>query len=140
MYSLFRSLFAAAPLALLASFAPLSPVRAQTQAVTFAPGFTGIESSASTEGVDSYNLGFTFSVNAPVVVTQLGYFADPSYTPPTARPAGSQEYQYATSHDVGLYNSSGLLLLSGPSRRPTRFRATSASPRRPCPASCSCRA
>lgn len=109
-----HSLRAAAPLALLLSAVALSPVRAQTTAVSFAPGFTGIESTAAGEGVASYNLGFSFTVNAPVIVTQLGYFADPSYSPITSRVGGGpQDYQYTTSHDVGIYTASGTLLLSG---------------------------
>lgn len=98
MVSLSR-FFAAAPLALLSAAVLSAPARAQsTAAVSFAPGFTGISSTAATEGVSSYNLGFTFSVNAPVVLTQLGYYYDTIYT---------------TTHAVGLYGAGGLLLLSG---------------------------
>ncbi len=95
------SLRLVAPAALLLSISLLSPVRAQTPAVSFAPGFTGFEDTAANEGVASYNLGFTFSVNAPVIVTQLGYFADTASGP------------YTTTHAVGLYSSTGALLLSG---------------------------
>jgi hypothetical protein len=48
-------------------------------------------------GAPQYNLGFAFTVNAPVTVTALGYF----------------DYQrdgFATPHNVGIYNASGTLL------------------------------
>lgn len=86
------------PAALLLSVALLSPVRAQTPAVSFSPGFTGFTDTAANEGVASYNLGYTFSVNAPIIVTALGYYSEGAYT---------------TTHDVGLYSSAGTLLLSG---------------------------
>ncbi len=75
-----------------------SPLAAQTPAIGFAPGFTGIESNAAYDLGDpngSYSLGFEFTANSAVYVTALGFFNDPYYNP--AVPT------FASPHQVGLF-------------------------------------
>jgi hypothetical protein len=75
--------------AVLASVACLA--HADTLGVTFtAPGY-------STNDVNGYSVGYSFSTNSAITVTALGYFDDGTL---------------AETHNVGLYNSSGTLLAS----------------------------
>ena len=110
-----RRLAAASAFSAIALMLSVYPAAAQTTVVSFDPASSGIESTASNEGVLSYNLGYSFTVNAPITVTALGFFADPYYYDP-ANPyyntLGSTSQAYAISHDVGIYTSTGTLLLS----------------------------
>ncbi len=102
----------AAPAALLLSAALLSPVRAQTAAFSFTPGAYGVEDNAADatgSATGSYSLGFSFTAHAPVFVTSLGYFSDPSFNPNVPfntvalSPAPGGSYSYTSSHQVGLF-------------------------------------
>src|SRR5471030_598588 len=55
--------------------------------------------SAQVATDSSLSLGFTFSTNSAVTVTSLGYYDD-------------QLDGFATSHEVGIFNSLGNLLTS----------------------------
>ena len=118
-----RRLAAASAFSAIALMLTVHPAAAQTTVIGFAPGFSGGETSASLNlatsaynETASYNLGYTFSVSAPAIVTQLGFFADPYYYDPnnphysdqTASKNGTEAY--AQSHDVGIYNAAGTLL------------------------------
>ena len=104
------------PLALTLSAVLFSTAHAQQTAVSFTPNYTGIEDTASLDFADpttgaydekaSYNLGWEFTVNAPITVTRLGFFADPSYydpNNPSYNVLGSSSQAFAQSHAVGLY-------------------------------------
>ncbi|MGI4792212.1 MAG: hypothetical protein ACRYFS_25590 [Janthinobacterium lividum] len=105
----------------------LHPAAAQTTAVsapaTLTTGSTGFETSVSYDSSTgtydenaSANLGFSFTVNAPIVITGLGFFADPSYydaNNPSYDTLGSTTQPYASSHAVGIYAADGSVLISG---------------------------
>ena len=118
------------------------PAAAQTTAVGFTADLTPAESTASFDFADpttgvydelaSYNLGWTFTADAPLTVTSLGFFADPTYRDPNNPsyndPNASDALPYAQSHPVGLYTDTGTLLMTAPSPRPTPSAASFATP------------
>ena len=102
------------------------PAAAQTTAVGFTANLAPAESTASFDFADpttgvydesaSDNLGWSFTADAPLTVTALGFFADPTYRDPN-NPAyndlnPSDLLPYAQSHPVGLYTAAGTLLMS----------------------------
>lgn len=120
----FTRLFATVCLFSLAALAAC-PAAAQTPALGFTPGASGVTENATDTGASSYSLGFEFIANSSQFVTSLGYFNDPSFDPNnpfgtvslSPEPAGT--YTDASSHQVGLYQvipgtavtpESGLLL------------------------------
>ena len=86
---MFRKLLLAAVLATLPAY--------HATAATLAADFTS-PTVDSTNG--SWSLGFEFNVNIPFVVTELGFYDD-------------FQNDLTQSHDVGIYNAGGTLLVSG---------------------------
>lgn len=85
----------ASALSLSAWMLSLHPAAAQTPAIGFATGATGLEDNAANAGVSSFSLGFEFTAKSPILVTSLGYFNDPRFDPTTPT--------FSTPHQVGLY-------------------------------------
>jgi hypothetical protein len=65
---------------------------------SLAVNFTGTD-DVNNQDNGSYSLGFQFITNAPITVTALGFY-------------DYHKDGLAASHDVGIYNSSGTLLVS----------------------------
>lgn len=108
-----------------------TPALAQQTAVGFTANATYLEDTASIDFANpdtgaydeqaSYNLGWQFTVNSSVLVTKLGFFADPAYydpSNPSYSVSGSTSQPFAQSHAVGVYKivpgvaETGLLLFS----------------------------
>ena len=68
------------------------------EALSF-PNGVGFYADTSNFAVSNFNVGWSFTVNSPIVVTSLGYFDGGSL--------GLNE-----SHNVGIYTSTGTLLTS----------------------------
>lgn len=63
---------------------------------------------------ETWSLGWEFSVNTPITVTALGFFDLGYYFYPAPRDPSVQydtQYDLTSSHDVGIYDSSGNLLV-----------------------------
>lgn len=113
---------------IIASAALTFPAFAQTTAIGFTANFQPAESTASFDFSDpdtgaydesaSYVLGWTFTAQTPLIVTQLGFFTDPTYYDPNnpyysdPNQAAQGTQTYAQSHAIGLYTADGTLLMS----------------------------
>ena len=110
----FRHFAPATAFSLIALALSPGPAAAQTPAVGFTTAAYGVEDNAADTGVASYSLGFEFTANGSNFVTSLGYFNDPSFNPSTPfntvalSPTPGGTYTYSQSHDVALYQITGL--------------------------------
>lgn len=76
-----------------------------------AVAFTPVAANTANLGINRYSLGYEFTVNSPILVTALGYFASPNLS---------------EDHDVAIFNSSGnpiaSYLVTGGSALTSNFR------------------